>query len=106
MLGPYVHRIDPIIADLGGLHLFVVFETTAMVAALAIYGFLWATGRLTGAGLVTLGIGLTIMAGVVQASDLSVRLILPFDHNGLFHLVQLVATMVLVTGLRRGLERS
>jgi len=90
----------------GAFVIFVVFETTAMVAALAMYRFLWSTGRLAGAGLVTFGIGLTIVAGAVQASDVSVRLIVPFDHNGLFHLVQLVATMVLVTGLRRGLEHS
>ena len=89
----------------GAFIIFVVFETAAMVVALAIYRFLWASGRLAGAGLVTVGIGLTIVAGAVQASDLSVRLILPFDHNGLFHLVQLVATAVLLAGLRRGLER-
>jgi hypothetical protein len=97
----------PLVQLLGGAFvIFVLFETTAMVAALAIYGSLWATGRLAGAGLVTLGIGLTIVAGALQASDLSVRLILPFDHNGLFHLVQLVATVVLVAGLRRGLKHS
>jgi hypothetical protein len=28
----------------------------------------------------------------------------PFDHNGLFHLVQLIATAAIATGLRRGLE--
>jgi hypothetical protein len=28
----------------------------------------------------------------------------PVDHNGLFHLIELVATVVLVTELQRGLE--
>ena len=90
----------------GAFVIFVAYETIAMVSALAIYTFLWATGRLAGAGLVMLGIGLTILGGAVQTSDLGIRLIVPFDHNGLFHLVQLVATTVLVAGLRRGLKAT
>jgi hypothetical protein len=42
--------------------------------------------------------------GLLCLSDLSVRLIVPFDHNGLFHLVQLTATAALANGLRRGLD--
>jgi len=90
---------------LGGAFLiFVIYEATAMVATLAMYVFLSTTGRLAGAGMITLGIGLSIVAAAVQASALSVRLIVPFDHNGLFHLVQLAATAALANGLRRGLE--
>lgn len=90
---------------LGGAFLiFVAYEAAAMLAALAIYVCLGTAGRLAGAGMVTLGIGLSIVAAAVQASALSVRLIVPFDHNGLFHLVQLIATAALGSGLRRGLE--
>jgi Family of unknown function (DUF6962) len=90
---------------LGGAFLiFVVYEATAMVATLAMYTFLSATGRLTGAGMITLGIGLSIVAAAVQASALGVRLIVPFDHNGLFHLVQLTAIIALENGVRRGLR--
>jgi hypothetical protein len=89
---------------LGGAFLiFVVYEAAAMVATLAMYVFLSTTGRLAGAGMITLGIGLSIVAAAVQASALSVRLIVPFDHNGLFHLVQLTAIAALADGLRRGL---
>jgi hypothetical protein len=95
----------PLVDLLGGAFLiFVVYEMLAMVAALAIYALLAARQRLPGAGLVTAGIGLTIVAGAVQASDLSVRLILPLDHNGLFHLIQFAAILVLARGLRLGLE--
>ena len=90
---------------LGGAFLiFVVYEAIAMVATLAMYVFLSTTGRLAGAGMISVGIGLTIVAAAVQASALSVRLIVPFDHNGLFHLVQLIATAAFANGLRRGLE--
>jgi hypothetical protein len=90
---------------LGGAFLiFVVYEATAMVATLVMYVFLSTTGRLAGARMITVGIALSIVAAAVQASALSVRLIVPLDHNGLFHLVQLIATAALANGLRRGLE--
>lgn len=90
---------------LGGAFLiFVVYEGSAMLAALAIYLFLSTTGRLPGAGMIALGIGLSIVAAAVQASALKVRLIVPFDHNGLFHLVQLAGTATLAKGLRRALR--
>jgi len=90
---------------LGGAFLiFVVYEALAMVATFAVYVFLSATGRLAGSGTIALGIALSIVAAAVQASAISLRLIVPFDHNGLFHLVQLPATAVLANGLRRGLE--
>ncbi len=92
---------------LGGAFLvFVVYEAAAMMATLAIYVFLSTTGRLAGSGTISLGIGLSIVAAAVQASALSVRLIVPFDHNGLFHLVQLIAIAALANGLRRGLENE
>lgn len=87
---------------LGGAFLvFVVYEGVAMVAALAMYVFLSSTRRLAGAGTIAVGIGLSIVAAAVQATASSARLIVPFDHNGLFHLVQIVATAVLANGLRR-----
>lgn len=88
----------------GAFLIFVVYEAIAMVATLAMYVFLSTTRRLAGARMITLGIGLSIVAAAVQASALSVRLIVPFDHNGLFHLVQLIATAALANGLRHGLE--
>jgi hypothetical protein len=88
----------------GAFLIFVVYEATAMVATLAMYLILSTTGRLAGARMITVGIGLSIVAAAVQASALSLRLIVPFDHNGLFHLVQLMATAALANGLLRGLE--
>lgn len=90
----------------GAFVIFVAYEAAAMVAALAIYVFLAASTRLAGAGMMAVGIGLTIAAAAVQASAASVRLGVPLDHNGLFHLVQLGATAALASGLRRGLETT
>jgi hypothetical protein len=51
---------------------------------------------------VAAALAVSLAAGAVQATDLgSVRLLWEFDHNGLFHLVQLVGLVLLVAGLRR-----
>ena len=42
-------------------------------------------------------------SGAVQASSLSLDLLWSFDHNGLFHLMQMLGLALLVTGLRRSL---
>ncbi len=99
--------VYPLVELFGGAFLiFVAFETTGMLLALGMYGVLAATHRLAGASWVTAGIALTIIAGAVQASHLSVHLFVPFDHNGLFHLVQLVATTMLIAGVRRDLKAN
>jgi len=47
-------------------------------------------------------LAVSLTAGAIQASELgSVRLFWEFDHNGLFHLVQLLGLVLLVAGLRR-----
>ena len=87
----------------GAFLVFVVYEAVAMLATLAMYLFL-AQRRVVGAGMMVLGIAVSIVAAAVQASTLSARLIVPFDHNGLFHLVQLAGAAALANGVRRGLE--
>jgi len=73
-----------------------------MIGALAVYAFLAATQRLKGACVMTLAILLNLVAAGAQASDLSFNLFAPFDHNGLFHLIQMVALAALGLGLRLG----
>ena len=94
-----------IMVVLGGSFLFfVLYEALAMTTALVLYLLVWAGKRLPGAGLIAAGVGLTMAAAVVQASDLAVTIIWPIDHNGLFHLVQIAAMLVLAAGLRVGLR--
>ena len=47
-------------------------------------------------------LAVSLGAGPLQAADLgSIRLVWEFDHNGLFHLVQLLGLALMVAGLRR-----
>ncbi len=87
----------------GAFILFVVYEGAAMLLALALYARVALRGD-TWAWWTTTGIGLTLAAAAVQASSLRLTIVVPFDHNGLFHLVQMVATLLIATGVRRGLR--
>ena len=87
-----------------GFLLFIKYEAVAMVTTFGIYLYLWTVRSFAGAGRLTLGIALTLAAAVIQVSSLSLRIIWPFDHNGLFHLVQIVAVLVIASGLRPGMR--
>ena len=89
----------------GAFLVFVVYEAVAMLAVLGIYVSLASRRRLPGAELMALAILLNIVAAGIQASG-SVRfaLVWPFDHNGLFHIVQMIAVVVLMLGLRQSLQ--
>jgi hypothetical protein len=91
----------------GSFLVFVLYEAAAMLFALAVYVRLAAGQKLAGAGVVAVGIVLNIVAAGIQATE-SVRFTLgvPFDHNGVFHLVQMVAVIVLTAGLVQGLRRG
>jgi hypothetical protein len=82
---------------------FVAYEGVVMLASLAIYVTLWLGHRHTWASIVAAGIVLNMSAAAVQASPFRLVVIVPFDHNGLFHLVEIVAVVVTARGLRRGL---
>jgi hypothetical protein len=88
----------------GTFLVFVVYEAIAMVTALILYGRLALGRQLPGAWLLVLGIVLTIVAAVIQATQLvRFTLVWPFDHNGAFHLIQIIALPILAAGLRAGL---
>lgn len=90
----------------GSFRSFVVFEAIGLVGSLAIYTWLAASRRLPGAGVIALAMALNLGAAGLQSSGtVSVTLLWQFDHNGVFHLVQCCAMVVLAYGLRRGLEQ-
>lgn len=80
---------------------FIMYEASAMLLSLA--GFAWLSwkGSLPGSGWIAASIAVNILAAAIQATG-SVRftLIWPFDHNGVFHLVQMVGIVLLIRGLR------
>jgi hypothetical protein len=85
----------------GDFLVFVLYQAGTVLFAMAVYLRLGARG-VPGAGLVAAGLALTLVAGAVQAiDDLEVRLVWPFDHNGLYHLVQLLGLALLTWGLTR-----
>ena len=84
---------------------FIVYQSTATLFALVIYGRLTWRGKLPGAGWMTLGIFITMVAAVVQATgSLTITVIWPFDYNGLYHLIQMAGLLALLTGLRKDLR--
>lgn len=83
----------------GKFLVFVIFEALALFFALAVYARLAYQHR-RGAGLVLTGLVLSLAGGALQASSLSLHVAWDFNHNGLYHLVQLVGVVFLVAGLR------
>lgn len=87
-----------------GFLVFIVYEAVVMLFALAAYVRLARGGRLEGANLMAAGILLSIIAAAIQASPLDLEVAgIPFDHNGLFHLVQMAGLPLIAAGLRADL---
>jgi hypothetical protein len=88
----------------GEFFTFVIYEAIAMVGAFAIYLYLSLTSRLRGAGIIAMAILLNLLAAAVQASNVSFHFLFPFDHNGVFHLIQMLAIGTLAVGLAPGMQ--
>lgn len=92
----------------GDFGVFVLFHAGAGLVALAVYGILAWHRRLAGAGTIAASLALSLAAGAVQASNATLLPLLPLDHNGLYHLVTMVAVALLgrgvVAGQRTGAE--
>ncbi len=85
----------------GIFFVFIVFEGLALIFALIAYVFLSWRGELQGAGLIAAGILFSIIAAGIQANkSISITLIWQFNHNGIYHIVQVVGLLFLVCGLR------
>lgn len=88
----------------GSFLVFVIYEAAAMLFALAVYLFLSLRGTLHGAPLMALGVLISIVAAAVQTSGaVAFTWIWDFDHNGAFHLIQMVGLVFLLFGLRMDL---
>ncbi|UCD81286.1 MAG: hypothetical protein JSW26_07635 [Desulfobacterales bacterium] len=85
----------------GIFFVFVVYEALALFFALGAYVFLSVQGEVKGAGLMAAGILISIFAAGIQAKkSISLTLIWKFDHNGIYHLLQVVGLILLLIGLR------
>ncbi len=91
----------------GSFLIFLIYEAVALLYALAVYGSMAMGRRLPGAEWMAAGILFMIVAAVVQATRcLSFQFIWPFDHNGVFHLIQMSGLVALTRGLVEGLKQS
>jgi hypothetical protein len=90
----------------GSFLVFLVYEAFALLFALAVYGSMALGRRLPGAEWMAAGVLLMIIAAIVQATRLlTFQLIWPFDHNGVFHLIQMAGLGALTWGLDKGLRQ-
>jgi len=88
----------------GIFFLFIVYEGVALVFALAAYIYLTIQQDLPGAFLMASGVLASIIAAGIQANkSVVVTFIWRFDHNGIYHLVQVVGLLLLFAGLRKSL---
>lgn len=88
----------------GIFFVFIVYEALALLFALAAYSWLALKGQLNGSMIMALGILISILAAGIQANkNVSVKLFIEFDHNGVFHIVQIIGMLFLVAGLRMSL---
>ena len=88
----------------GSFRVFVLYEALALLLALLLYVRLALVRRMPGAGAMIGGILLSLLAAAVQTrGTVAFTLIWPFDHNGVFHLIQLLGLVALLWGLRSSL---
>ena len=83
----------------------LLYQGVVMLFALGSYFVLAWRGQLRGAWWMTAGLVVSLAAAGVQASGIQeLTLIWRFDHNGLFHLLQMPGLLFLVLGLRAALR--
>ncbi len=84
----------------GLFFVFVLYEAVAMLIALILYALLVFKRGFPGALQMTVGIFISITAAIVQSiPSINIHAIWKFDHNGLFHLIQLIGLIFLFSGL-------
>jgi hypothetical protein len=79
---------------------FIAYEMVAMLFALGAYVYLFITSPLAGTGWMLAGVSVTILAAIVQATGKVGKGIFWYiDNNGMFHLIQMVGLLLLLTGV-------
>lgn len=85
----------------GIFFLFIIYEVVALVFALGAYIIIATYKVMPGAWLMATGVFCSIIAAGIQTKkSVSLTFIWPFDHNGVYHLVQALGLMFLLIGLR------
>ena len=89
----------------GIFFVFIAYEGLALFLAFGAYIYLTVQGELPGTVFVATGILVSIMAAGIQAiKSITVNIIWQFDHNGVYHLVQIFGLVLLLAGLRLSVQ--
>ncbi len=84
--------------------IFIIYQSLALLFAFIVYCYLGYINRLKGAWLMAMGILISIIASAIQAvMDVDVKVIWVFNHNGIFHIIQMVGIIFFYLGLRMDL---
>jgi hypothetical protein len=85
--------------------LFIIYEGLGMLISLGIFIWLFAHDKNKAALWMISGILVTIAAAAAQAlGPFQWRLIWEFDHNGLFHLIQIPGIILIFLGIRNSFQ--
>ena len=85
----------------GIFFVFIIYEALALLFALGAYIFLAIQEQQSGAGLMSVGILISILAAGIQTNkSIKVTLCYKFNHNGIYHLMQTFGLIFLLIGLR------
>jgi hypothetical protein len=89
----------------GIFFVFIIYEGLALILAFGAYIYLAILGQLPGSTFMSAGILVSIIAAGIQAiKSINVKIIWQFDHNGVYHIVQIVGLVMLLAGLRLSLQ--
>lgn len=81
---------------------FILYESVVMIIALASYVKMMTKKTYPGPSYMAIGILISIIAAVVQSiPELKLSLFWEFDHNGLFHLIQIPGLLFLFYGIEK-----
>jgi hypothetical protein len=78
---------------------YAIVEGLIMVVAFAVYLWLALTHALSGAGYIAAGIGITLIAAMLFMTKVNFTFIWTFNHNDVYHLVQMVGVLLFFLGL-------
>ncbi|MGA1872890.1 MAG: DUF6962 family protein [Thermoplasmatota archaeon] len=82
--------------------IFIIYESIAMLFAFGAYCYLYLKRRFPGSGFIAVAILITMIAAAIQATEsIGMTVIWEFDHNGIFHIVQMLALPLFAVGLSR-----
>ena len=85
----------------GIFFLFIIYEVVALAFALGAYIIIATHKVMPGAWLMATGVFCSIIAAGIQTKkSIALTFIWRFDHNGIYHLVQVLGLMFLLIGLR------